>query len=347
VLRPTDLSIPIVQAPMAGGPSTPELTIAVSEAGALGFLAAGYRGPGDVRADIEAVRAGTGKPFGVNIFVPSPAPSDPTVVDAYLTELADEAARRGVHVGAPEFTDDGWEEKLGLVCEQQVPVVSFTFGCPAGDVTERLHRAGCAVWVTVTTPAEATFAQSAGVDALVVQGAEAGGHRGGFVDSDLTFGLLALLRLIARDAELPLIAAGGIGDGAGLAAALCAGAAAGQIGTALMLAPEAGTADAQRSLLRAPHETALTRAFTGRLARGLLNRFMLDHPSAPSAYPEINNATRRMRSAARRDNDPDGFNLWAGEAHELAQRLPAAQIVTTMATDARAALRDAGQRLGQ
>ncbi|MBV9007244.1 MAG: nitronate monooxygenase [Solirubrobacterales bacterium] len=344
----TTLTEPIVQAPLAGGPSTPELTIAVCEAGGLGFIASGYKRADAVREEIAAVRAATERPFGVNIFVPTREPADPGRLLDYLRELAPEAARQGVDLGEPRHEDDEWEGKLELVCAEHVPVVSFTFGCPDAAVVERLHRAEIAVWVTVTRPAEALEAQSAGADALIVQGAEAGGHRGGFSDGDEAgeLGLLPLLRLVTRTVPLPLIAAGGIADGAAVAAVLCAGARAAALGTALMLCPEAGTSDAQRTLLSEPGATRLTRAFTGRLARGIVNRFMLEHSaSAPVAYPEIHHVTSLLRAAARKRGDADAFNLWAGQAHELALARPAGELVRDIGADARRALREAGERL--
>ncbi len=347
---PASLSAPIVQAPMAGGPSTPALAVAVCEAGALGFLAAGYKRADAVREDIAAVRSGTSAPFGVNLFVPARAPAEAEALRAYLDELAPEAESQGAQLGEPRFDDDDWEAKLELVCQERVAVVSFTFGCPSEQIVSRLHSCGCAVWVTVTKTDEAREAEQAGADALVVQGTEAGGHRGAFVDDEDAggAGLIALLRVIAHEVPLPLIASGGIADGAALAAVLCAGAALGQIGTALMLAPEAATAPAQRELLTEPIPTRLTRAFSGRLARGMVNRFLLEHSAtAPNAYPEIHHVTSPLRAAARKRGDADGFNLWAGQAHQLAQARPAAEIVHEMHAEARGAMRAAAGRLGQ
>ncbi|MBV9413909.1 MAG: nitronate monooxygenase, partial [Solirubrobacterales bacterium] len=185
-------------------------------------------------------------------------------------------------------------------------------------------------------------AHAAGADGLVVQGTEAGGHRGGFLDDGSDeggIGLLALLRVVAHATPLPMIATGGIMDGPALAAVLCAGAGAGQIGTALMLSPEAATAEAQRALLADPRPTRVTRAFSGRPARGIVNRFLEEHSAdAPLAYPEIHHVTSPLRAAARRRGDADAFNLWAGQAHELVQARPAEEIVREMAAEARAAL---------
>jgi nitronate monooxygenase len=342
VFDPGELAEPIVQAPLAGGPSTPALAIAVCEAGGLGFVAAGYKQPEVVREDIAAVRSGTARPFGVNLFVPSPRPADPATVRAYLEHLQPEAARQGSELGEPRFDDDSWEAKLELVRAERPAVVSFTFGCPFAQVLDSLHERDIAAWVTVTTVEEAEQAAAVGADALVVQGIEAGGHRGGFSDGEGAdgWGLLALLRVVASTVARPLIAAGGIADGAAVAAVLCAGASAAQVGTALMLAPESATTDAQRELLGQPIPTRLTRAFTGRTARGLVNRFLDEHsPAAPVAYPEIHYATAPLRAAARRRGDGDAFNLWAGQAHVLAQARPAGEIVRALAADARSIIR--------
>jgi nitronate monooxygenase len=338
---------PIVQAPLAGGPSTPQLAVAVSEAGGLGFLAAGYRPPDGVAADIAAVRDRTREPVGVNLFVPSPATADPELVREYARSLEGEARAQEVALGEPRHDDDWFAETVDLVCELRPSVASFTFGCPPPVVIDRAHEAGIAVWVTVTKVEEARIAAGAGADALVAQGIEAGGHRGGFGDhDDAGVGLLALLRLIGAAVPLPLIASGAIADGAAVAAVLCAGAAAAQVGTALMLAPEAGTSDPQRRALASPGPTRLTRAFTGRLARGIANRFMDAHEAdAPSAYPEIHHVTSPVRAAARGRGDADSINLWAGQAHELAQARPAAEIVREMGIDARRVLALVAARL--
>jgi len=327
---------------MAGGPSTPALAVAVGAAGGLGFLAAGYKRADAVGDEIRAVREGTPAPFGVNLFVPTPDPADPVQLRDYLHRIAPEAERQGAPLGEPRFDDDDWEAKLALVGAERPAVVSFTFGCPAWDVVDRLHGAEVAVWVTITNLEEARAAHAAGTDALVVQGTEAGGHRGGWLSDGSDeggVGLLALLRTVAHATPLPLIATGGIMDGAALAAVLCAGASAAQVGTALMLSPEAATAEAQRALLAERRPTRLTRAFSGRPARGIVNRFMSEHSAAaPLAYPEVHHVTSPLRAAARKRGDADAFNLWAGQAHELVEGAPAGEIVRRMADEASAVL---------
>jgi nitronate monooxygenase len=336
-----NLRIPIVQAPLAGGPSTPQLTAAVVEAGAFGFVAAGYKPPDALRDEIAATRALTAAPFGVNVFVPGSA-ADPATYGPYVESLRDEAPRHGVELGEPRFEDDWWDAKLELLEADPVAAVSFTFGCPPADVIARLQAAGSSVWVTVTDPAEAQLAADAGADALVAQGIEAGGHRGSFVDADGAgdYGLLALLQLLAVRTDLPLVASGGIASGAAVAAVLCAGARAAQIGTAFMRCSEAGTAAAHRAALATQAPTRLTRAFSGRTARGIVNRFLREHSErAPIAYPEIHHVTSPLRAAGRKAGDPDVINLWAGQAHELARELPAAELVAALAAEAAQRLR--------
>jgi nitronate monooxygenase len=337
------LEHPIVQAPMGGGPSTPALAGAVSEAGGLGFLGAGYRSPAAVREEIGQLRRLTERPFGINLFVPGPARADRGAVAAYASTLKGEAERYGVELGEPVHDDDNWDDKLALFAEEAVPVVSVTFGLPPGAAVEALHDAGCALWITVTTVAEAAAAQEAGADALVVQGVEAGGHRGSFDEAAPgQVGLLALLQLVRSVTDLPLVATGGIATGRGIAAVLAAGAAAAQLGTAFMLTPEAGTSPAHREALRGAGPTALTRAFTGRSARGIENRFMREHEAdAPLGYPEVHHLTAPVRAAARERGDAEGFHLWAGQAHPMAVELPAGELVRRLADDAREALRSA------
>jgi nitronate monooxygenase len=344
----TALREPVVQAPLAGGVSTPALAAAVNTAGGLGFLAAGYKAPEAVQDDIRALRLLTTEPFGVNIFTPPAQALDTPALHSYAARLRPEAERYRVALGEPSHDDDAFSAKVKLAADERVAVVSFTFGCPAPDVVARLHEAGCDVWVTVTNPSEATTAQAAGADALVVQGFEAGGHRGYFTDGpgaeDL--GLLVALRLVAGRVRLPLVAAGGIADGQSVAAVLCAGAVAAQVGSALMLAPEAGTSAPHRSAIAAPGSSRLTRAFSGRQARGIVNRFMREHDAdAPAAYPDVHHLTAPLRAAARQAGDPEAINLWAGQAHELARAEPAAQIVRRLGAQAREAVALVAQRL--
>ena len=340
---PAALVHPIVQAPMGGGPSTPALAAAVSAAGGLGFLAAGYKAVDAVVAELGDLRSrlAPGTPFGVNVFAPPGRGSDAAQVPAYADTLRGEAERAGTALGEPRWDDDRYAAKLELLCGARIPVVSFTFGCPGAGAVERLHGAGTAVWVTATTAQEARAAVAAGADALVVQGVEAGGHRGGPSDVDGVgeYGLLTLLRLVRRTVDLPLVAAGGLMDGAAVAAVLLAGAQAAQLGTAFLLCPEAGTSAMHRDALGTATATALTRAFSGRRARGLVNRFLTEHSAAaPAAYPEVHHLTTPLRAAARAAGDGEAVNLWAGQGHALCEAVPAGELVRRIADDAAAAL---------
>lgn len=327
------LRSPIVLAPMAGGISTPQLVAAVGEAHGFGFLPGGYKTAEAVAADIAALRALTATPFGLNLFMASDSPGDADAIAVYAGALESEAQRYGAAVGEPRFDDDGYEAKLALALDARPAVVSFTFGCPPAQTIDDLHAVGIDVWVTITEPDEAEQAAAAGADALVVQGIESGGHRGYFHErADLPdYGLLALLRLVAARVDCDLVAAGGIADGSAVAAVLCAGAIAAQLGSAFMLTPEAGTSEAQRHELASETQTRLTRAFTGRLARGVVNRFMDEHESAaPVGYPQVHHMTQPIRAAARTQGDAQALNLWAGQAHQLAQALPASAVVALL-----------------
>ncbi len=321
---------PVVVAPMAGGPSTPGLVIAAADAGALAFLAAGYKTAAALRAEMDAVRAGTGAPFGVNVFVPG-APADRAALARYLAELEPEAAALGVRPGTAGWDDDDWDAKLAALLAGPPAVVSFTFGCPGEDVIAALRAAGSQVWVTVTAPGEAAVAAARGADGLCVQGPEAGAHRGTFSASASppAVPLHQLLRDVAAVTTLPLIAAGAIMGHADVRATMAAGAAAAQCGTAFLRCPESGAQSLHKAALADPvfTATAVTRAFTGRPARGLVNRFMLDHPDAPAAYPEVHFATRPIRAAAAAAGDTGRMSLWAGEGYRAATERPAAEIV--------------------
>lgn len=330
-------ALPIVQAPMAGGPSTPELAAAVAAAGGYPSLAAGYLSPPALHDALRRTRELTGAAFGVNLFCAGPDRADADAIARYAADLAGESERLGVPLGAPVWDDDHLAEKVGVVAHAGVHLASFTFGAPPADLVERLHRADCLVAVTVTSTGEARTAADIGADVLVVQGTEAGGHQAIF-DSAVPnrTPLLDILTALRDTTRLPMIAAGGIASGDDLAAVLAAGAVAGPIGTALLLAPEAGTSAPYRAALATGRYagTTVTRAFSGRWARGLANRFALEHEDAPDGYPQIHHLTRPLRAAATAAGDPEIPNLWAGTGWRDAQSRPAGEIVARLAADA-------------
>ncbi|MEU2300200.1 nitronate monooxygenase [Streptomyces antibioticus] len=346
----TDLfPYPIVQAPMAGGVSVPQLAAAVSEAGGLGFLAAGYKTADGMYQEIKQIRGLTGRPFGVNLFMPQPEHAETGAVEVYAHQLAGEAAWYETELGDPDSgRDDGYDAKLAVLLDDPVPVASFHFGVPSVEALASLRRAGTLTLVTATTAEEALAVERAGADAVIVQGLEAGGHQGTHRDIQENdgsgIGLLALIAQVREAVSLPLVAAGGLMRGSQIAAVLAAGASAAQLGTAFLATPESGAHAVHKQALTDPLyvRTELTRAFSGRPARGLVNRFLREHgPYAPAAYPEVHHLTAPLRKAAAKAGDPQGMALWAGQGHRLARELPAAELVEVLLAE----LSDAGTAL--
>jgi nitronate monooxygenase len=332
-----DIAVPIVGAPMAGGPGTPALAAAVSNAGGLGFIPAGYLSAEQFADDIAAARAMTTGPLGVNLLVPQPSVADWAALDYYANELEGVAEHYQVEVGRPEYGDDDyWERKLEVVSDVRPELVSFTFGVPPPDVIRRLSALGLLVMVTVTSTYEAGVAVAAGADSLVVQGPGAGGHRGTFAP-DMEPGTESLHQLIDRihraHRDIPIVAAGGLGTARDVAGVLRRGAVAAQVGTALLLSDEAGTNPAQRTAMKNPlhGKTIVSRAFSGRYARGLENTFTrLLNDVAPLGYPEVNQMTLPIREAAADWGDPNGMPLWAGMSFKEARSGPVADIIASL-----------------
>ncbi|MGK4579843.1 nitronate monooxygenase [Kitasatospora sp. HPMI-4] len=336
------LEVPVVVAPMAGGATTPELVAAVSGAGGTGFLAAGYLTAQAMAEQVRRLRELSDRPFGMNLFVPA-GPADPAAVAAYRERLRPEAERFGVELPERIAPDrDDWDAKIEALLADPVPVVSYTFGLPSAEEVAALRAVGSWQIGTVTSVEEARAAAGLGLDALAVQGPEAGGHRATHRAQDRPgeVPLLELLATVGKETELPLIAAGGLGDGAAIAAALAAGASAVQLGTAFLRSDESGANAPYRAALVDERfaETAVTRVFTGRPARGLRNAFIDRYePYAPVAYPELHHLTRPLRAAATARGDLDWMHLWAGTAHALARSGPAAEITRELWAEAVAA----------
>jgi nitronate monooxygenase len=334
VLDLRNLVIPVVGAPMAGGPSTVGLATAISGAGGLGFLAAGYRTAAQLEDDLRAASAATSEPVGINLFVVSPYEPDAAALAAYREALQPEATRLGTELGEPRWDDDDWSAKLEVVLDLRPAVASFTFGCPSQDVLRRLAEQDVLTVVTVTTVAEARAAVSRGAAALAVQASDAGGHRGTWdLDADPdTTPLPDLASAVVNAVDVPVVAGGGITEVADVRRLLAAGATAVQVGTAYLLADEAGTAPVHRAALTDPRSrgTALTRAYTGRWARGIENRFMIEHPDAPPGYPQLHHVTAPLRRAAAAAGDPDVAHLWAGAGYRQSRQAPAADITRSL-----------------
>lgn len=335
--------LPIWAAPMAGGPSSTELLVAVARAGGLGTLPAGYLTADAFAARVAELRATADVPWAANLFLPGPEAADPAAVAAHAEALRPWAERYGAALGEPRWDDDDLAAKVDVLLDERPAAVSFTFGVPDAALVDELGgRTGAAILTTVTTPDEAVAATASGVDGLIVQGSEAGGHRGVHVDDPAVPGggellpLLDLLAAIGGETDLPLVAAGGLHDGAGIRRALDAGAVAVQLGTAFLTAPEAGTSAVHRRAIleRRYDDTVVTRGFTGRPARGLANPLARAFPDAPSAYPEVHHLTRPLRSAAAAAGDPDAVHLWAGEGWRHATTEPAGELVARLAREA-------------
>ncbi|VWB37659.1 2-nitropropane dioxygenase [Burkholderia lata] len=328
---------PIVQAPMAGV-STPALAAAVSNSGGLGSLGVGAMNAEGARNAIRQTRALTDRPFNVNVFCHRPATFDAERERAWLRWLAPQFARYGASAPASlseiytSFLED--TAMLAVLLEERPAVVSFHFGLPSSDVIGKLKQAGIRLLGAATNPTEGAQVAASGVDAIVAQGIEAGGHRGVFdpnaVDDQL--GTFALTRLLVKSFPLPVIASGGIVDGAGIAAVLALGAQAAQLGTAFVACPESSIDDGYRHTLLsdASHHTTFTTAISGRVARSMVNRFteLGRDPHAPSApeYPIAYDAGKALHAAAKAQGEFGFGAQWAGQAAALARALPAVEL---------------------
>jgi nitronate monooxygenase len=335
------LTVPLIQAPMAGV-STPLLAASVSEAGGLGSIGVGATDAAGARAMIEELRGRTERAFNVNLFVHGSANADPVREAQWIEWLTPLFAEFGAEPPSPlctiykSFNDD--PAMLAMLLDLAPPVVSFHFGLPAGDVLDALRSRGIYLMATATSLDEARAIEAAGIDAIVAQGIEAGGHRGVFDPSaqDDALGMAVLTRLIVNEARLPVIAAGGVMDGAGIAAALDLGAAAAQLGTAFVACPESAADDAYRAALTGPggYHTALTPVISGRPARALANRFTAlgDQLAGrvPPDYPIAYDAGKALHAAAKKRNEHGFGAQWAGQGAPLSRAMTAARLVETL-----------------
>jgi NAD(P)H-dependent flavin oxidoreductase YrpB (nitropropane dioxygenase family) len=332
------LSIPVLAAPMAGGPTTPQLVVAAARAGGLGFLAGGYLTATTLAEQIDAVRRQT-PTFGVNLFAPCPVAVDRSAYDRYRVVLRTAAERFGVSLPEePVEDDDHWSEKLDLLVDLHIPIVSFTFGIPDSSALAALRKAGSILVQTVTSVDEAILAAECGVDALALQASAAGGHSGTFTPDHIPTAtpLPELLAAVIRAVDLPTVAAGGLAGPADVAATIHGGAQAVMVGTVLLRSPESGASVAHRKALADPGrgDTVVTRAFTGRPARALRNTFIASYDAvAPVGYPALHHLTRPLRQASVAAEDPEFVNLWAGAGYRSATAQPADAILHGLARD--------------
>ena len=336
-----ELTVPIVGAPMAGGPTTPALVAAVSNTGGLGTLAAGYLTAEQLEPLLAEVENLTDRPFGVNLFLPGPDVGDQLAgeIAEYRTRLQIDANTLGTEVGEPRFFDEDVNAKIAVLARHRPAFVSTTFADPGPVLVDRIHsEVGAQVYVTVTSPEEAAAAVASGADALIAQGIEAGGHRGiwrddpGHPHGGPGMSTAGLVRTITKSTAVPIIAAGGVGVADDVRALLDAGAAAVAVGTALLCADEAGTSEPYRNAVFnwEYRGTVVTRAYSGRPARALANRFATMNVDAPAAYPQVHYMTKPLRAAAAVAGNTQVLNLWAGDGWDAVQRGPAAQIIANL-----------------
>ena len=352
VTKALDIEYPILQAPMAGGPTTPELVAAVSIAGGLGSLGAAYLTPETLREQVREIRSLTEGPFGVNLFVPSQFETDPERIERANALLG--PYRKELGIEAPDkvsYFEENFEDQLQVVLEEQVPIFSFIFGVPNESQLRQLRESGITTMGTATTVREGLKLEENGVDMVVAQGSEAGGHRGTFLGDfkDALIGTMALIPQMVDALSIPVVASGGIMDGRGLAAALVLGAEAAQMGTAFLACEESGAhPEFKRAVLEAAEdETAVTRAFSGRAARGVKNRFLIEvgeHEEELPPFPVQNTLTKDVRAAAQEQDRPELMSLWAGQAVRLARATGAAELVGSVVEGAEVALRELAQR---
>lgn len=341
--RALGVEVPLVLAPMAGGPSTPELVAAVSGAGGLGTLGAGYLQPEEITASIAAVRARTDRPFGVNLFTSQPVEVDEALVTSTWGALAPYRRELGLEEGPPPSAfAPPFDDQVEAVAAGRVAFVSFTFAIPARRVVERLRRAGTVVGMTVTNREEAVAGAEAGFDVLVAQGAEAGGHRGTFIGDPATdlVGLATLVPQCIDATGLPVLASGGIMDGRAVTAALALGASGAQLGTAFLACPEAGTSPPYRdALATSDGRTVITTVISGRAARGLPNRLTADLASwTVPPYPVMNALTSGLRRRAAALGRSEFLSLWAGQGVGAMRPRPAGALLDLLVEETQAAL---------
>lgn len=340
-LNTLGISLPIIQAPMAGT-ATPELAAAVSSAGGLGSLGLASSNVNDARAAIQRTRALTSAPFNVNFFCHRTPRADSERESRWLDYLSELFQEFGASPPAqlnspyPSFIDDAAMQDM--VLQERPPIISFHFGVPSGAVIEKLKTAGITLMATATTLTEAEIIESAGLEFIIAQGVEAGGHRGVFDphDNDQGMTTLALVRLLTSRTALPVIAAGGIMDGQGIRAVRSLGACAAQMGTAFILCPESAAEDAYRQVLSSEktHHTRITAVASGRPARGIVNRLhtSIDTKNRPAQpdFPICYSATKALQKVATDHGDPAFSSHWAGQGAPLARAMPAAELVKTL-----------------
>ena len=341
VSRLLNIKYPIIQAGMAGGITTPDLVASVSNADGLGSIGAGYMSAGQLRETIQEVKRLTDKSFSVNLFTPELVHIDQKEIDqanVWLSQFRDKLKIEDTPT-VDAVTDKNFKQQVEVIIDEKVPICSFTFGIPDEVIIEKLKAEGITVVGTATTVDEAIANESAGMDAIVVQGSEAGGHRGSFLKHEAPpmIGAMALVPQVVDHVGIPVIAAGGISDGRGIVAALALGADAVQMGTAFLTSEESGSPQvAKDAILNAQEtDTVLTKTFSGKPARGLMNDFikiMSSYESGLPAYPIQNTLTQTIRAKAAKLESPEYMSLWCGQNLRSIKENSVNQIVLDMVT---------------
>lgn len=332
-----NIRYPIIQAGMAGGLTTPEMVAAVSNAGGLGTLGAGYMSPEAMKKAIREIRALTTKPFAVNLFIPQPVVENPKIIDEMNHHL--DFYRQQLHLTnlspeTPLFLDS-FPRQIEVILSEEVPVLSFTFGALTEEMMNKMKDAEITLIGTATTVEEGILLEKSGVDLIVAQGWEAGGHRGTFLSpiEEATLGTMALVPQLVDHVQLPVIAAGGIMDARGIGASLHLGAQGVQLGTAFLTCKESGAHRSYKEALlyrKKGEATEITSVFSGRAARGVKNKFMAemeDYPGQLPAYPIQHYLTEDIRRAAARQEKIEYMSLWAGQGFSLCQERTARELI--------------------
>lgn len=337
---------PIIQAPMAGGITTSELVAAVSNAGGLGMIGAGYMTPLQLKEQIKEIRKLTSHSFGVNLFVPTEFHAKEVEVKSANQLLNPIREKLNIppkeHVEIPSITDalKKFNEQIKVIIEEKVPICSFTFGLPSKAVIAELKQHHLVLMGTATSVKEAIAVEKSGIDLVVVQGSEAGGHRGGFMNNgdEGLIGLMSLIPQVVDSVKIPVIAAGGIMDGRGLMASICLGAQAVQMGTAFLTCIESGAHPVHKDAIlnASDDETVVTRSFSGKWARGLVNPFienMKEHENDLPEFPVQNSLTQDIRKASSSQNNKDFMSLWSGQSPRLAKHQSVTNLIDSIMTE--------------
>jgi nitronate monooxygenase len=337
--RLLNIEYPIIQAPMAGGVTSPDLIAAVSNSGGLGMMGAGYMAPGQIREQIRQIRQLTDKPFGINLFVPTNYTIDRekiNLVKHSMKHIMEKLKYQSEDIEIPSFEEniDNFKEQINIIIDEKVPICTFTFGIPSADVINQLKNHSIIVIGTATTVEEAILNEKAEMDAVVLQGSEAGGHRGTFKKSiqESLIGLISLIPQASDHVHIPLIAAGGIMDGRGVMAAKCLGAKGFQFGTAFLTCVESGANQVYKDAIlhSTEDQTVLTTAFSGKIARGIKNTFITEMEKVKEdipVYPIQNELTKGIRKAAGTLKNQEYMSLWSGQSPRLAKSSTAKELI--------------------